>query len=230
MKKIFLLAFSLIFLTNLSYANEEQLKKENLIQTRIDKVGTKLLNLNKIPKSVVFVYDKSQKKEFRLMDKTLSKRQFVMYDGLYQFIQSDDELAAVLAREIVLAQKSYHGIWGGRLDSLQVTLSPKKFETMADKRAVDYMVTAGYNPLALIVFINKFYPQSKTDFISKHNLTSKRLARVYEYIYCKYPEYLENNEYINNEYYQNFLLTSIENRKMLAEKIRTNSCEECDYE
>ena len=66
--------------------------------------------------------------------------------------------------------------------------------------------------------------------ISAHNLTSKRLAVIYEYIYIKYPYFLKNNKYIDNKYYQNFLLTSTANRKMLENKIKTNSRANLDYE
>ena len=153
-----------------------------------------------------------------------------MYDDLYKSVQSDDELAAAMAREISIVMKSYSGMWGGRLDSIQVSLGSKKFEKVADKRAIDYMVKAGYNPLALIVHINKTCPQKRSDFISRSNLTSKRLALIYEYLTFKYPDYLENNEFINDKYYQNFLLTSIENRAKLKEKIRTRSTKEVKYE
>ena len=136
----------------------------------------------------------------------------------------------MLSREISSAIKSYSGTWGGWLDSVEVTLGSKKFETVADKRAVDYMVKSGYNPLALIVFINKTCPQKRTDKIGRHNLTSKRLARIYEYITYKYPYYLKNNAYLDNKYYQNFLLTSVANRKKLEEKIRTKSAGEINYE
>lgn len=71
----------------------------------------------------------------------------------------------MLAREISAAVKSYSGIWGGTLDSVQVALGSKKFETVADKRAVDYMVNAGYNPLALIVLLIKLVRKNGlTDF------------------------------------------------------------------
>lgn len=231
MKKFFFsFCLSLMFFTQISYANENILNKENAIQTRINNIGINILNSNKITKRIIFTYDKASKKEFRLIDKTLTDRQFIFYDGLYKFIENDDELAGVLAREIVLAQKSYHGLWGGKLDTLQIALSSKKFEIYADMRAVDYMVKAGYNPLGLITFIHKYYPQKKSDFISRHNLTSKRLAKVYEYITIKYPVYIENNLYLNNPNYQNFLLSSLENRKMLEEKLLTNSNEELDYE
>lgn len=209
---------------------EGEAAAENSIQSRIDNVGTTLLNYNKIPHRIIFVYDKKEKKNLISLDKDLTSRQVVVYDGLYKSVQTDDELAAMLAREISAAVKSYSGIWGGTLDSVQVALGSKKFETVADKRAVDYMVNSGYNPLALIVFINKTCPQKRFDRFSRHNLTSKRLARIYEYITYKYPQYLENNDYVNNKYYQNFLLTSLSNRRKLEEKIKNRSTEEVDYD
>ena len=53
---------------------------------------------------------------------------------------------------------------------------------------------------------------------------------VYEYIYTKYPYYLQNNTYLENEHYQNFLLTSQENRRLLAEKIKNQSKEKLKYD
>lgn len=232
MKKILLSCLVLLITSVQAFCLEgvENLEKVNVIQSRVDSVATDLLNCNKVPRRIVFVYDKAEKKKALSLDKTITQRQVVLYDGLYSAIQTDDELAAAMAREISVAVKSYDGAWGGRVDSLQVAMGSKKFETVADKRAVDYMVNAGYNPLALIVLINKTCPQKRSDFISRHNLTSKRLARIYEYITYKYPSYLENNEYINNKYYQNFLLTSIENRRLLADKIKTGSKKELKYE
>ncbi len=203
---------------------------DNAIQTKVDKVGYDILNANKIQKRMIFVYSKDQKKKELSVDKALTDRQIIVYDELYKSVQTDDELAAMLSREISTAVKSYDGMWGGKLDSIEVTLGAKKFETVADKRAVDYMVNAGYNPLALIVYIHKTCPQKRGDKIGRHNLTSKRLARIYEYITYKYPNYLINNQYLDNEYYQNFLLTSVKNRKKLEEKIKTNSKKEVDYE
>ncbi len=231
MKKI-LLVIVFILIASPVFAAEasNSLNELNAIQARVDKIGTDLLNKNKITRRMVFAYDEAEKSGFRLMDKSLTHRQIIIYSGIYRFIQTDDELAAALSREIAIAIKSYSGMWGGKLDSVQVALSPKKFETVADKRAVDFMVNAGYNPLALIVFINKTCPQKKGDLFSNHNLTSKRLARIYEYITYKYPQYLENNEYTNNMYYQNFLLTSINNRKKLEYKIQHNMLGDLKYE
>lgn len=206
------------------------LHEERMIQQKVDNIGTRILNCNKIQKRVVFAYNQKAKDTWRNRNKTLTSRQIIVFDELYKSTQTDDEVAAMLAREIATVMKSYSGMWGGWIDSAQVALSSKKFETVADKRAVDYMVNAGYNPLALIVYINKTCPQRHQDVIARHNLTSKRLARIYEYITYKYPEYLHDNEYTNNEHYQNFLLTSVDNRRKLEEKIRTKSTDEVDYE
>ncbi len=224
----FVVFFSLLF--SQVFANEYLLTQKNTIQSRVDEIGTKILNHNKITKRVIFVYDVEAKRNILEIKNILSKRQVIVYDDLYKSAQTDDEIAAMLAREISLAVRSYDGNWGGRIDSLQIVASPKKFEIIADKRAVDYMVKAGYNPLALIVYVNKTCPQKRSDFISRSNLTSKRLANIYEYLTFKYPQFLENNEYINNIYYQNFLLTSVQNRTKLKEKIKTRCKKAIKYE
>lgn len=209
---------------------EQKLYKNNDIQSRINDIGTNLLNCGKVQKRVVFAYNELDKKRLLDMYRELTSRQVVIYGKAYENTEDDNELAAMLAREISYIVKSYHGMWGGRIDSMQIMLGSKKFEIVADKRAVDYMVKAGYNPLGLITYINKTCPQKRSDRISRHNLTSKRLAQIYEYITYKYPEFLDDGEYEDNKYFQNFLLTSLKNRSMLNEKIRTKSTKELKYE
>lgn len=228
-KKIFLLAIILL-LPFLSFANDEALKNEQTVQTRINHCAMKILNANEINKPVVFVYDNREKEVKLKIDKTLTKRQVIVYRDDYKFLEDENELAAYLARQIVFAARSYDGIFNGALRSLQMKAAPKKFEIVADKIAVDYMVKAGYNPIALITYIQKTQPQKRYDIISNKNLTSKRLMMIYEYIYTKYPYFLVNNEYKTNENYQNFLLNSENNRYLLLEKIKTNSKEKIKYE
>ena len=218
MKKYLILLVFILF-ASASYANDTELNLENSIQTRINTIGTKILNAIKLEKRVIFAYDEFGKKSLIKADKSLTKRQVVIFGEHYKMIETDDELAGYIAREIPAAIRSYHGLGNGWLSSLKIKAAPKKYELVFDKLAVDYMVKAGYNPLGLITFINKTYPQARQDRISGHNLTSKRLAYIYERIYTEYPYFLEHNEYINNEYYQNFLLTSQKNRKLLQEKI-----------
>lgn len=220
MKKGFILVFSLMLFLPVFASQDEILTKENQIQTRINNVGAKILNANKFEKRVTFVYDEEGKKSLVKADKTITKRQVVVFGEAYKNISSDDELAAYIAREIPAAIRSYKG-GTGLLSSVQLKAAPKKFELVFDKLAVDYMVKAGYNPLGLITYIHKTCPQARQDKISGSNLTSKRLAYIYEKIYTQYPSFLVNNTYLKNETYQNFLLTSLENRKKVAKKAKS---------
>ena len=92
------------------------------------------------------------------------------------------------------------------------------------------MVKAGYNPLGMIVVLNKILDDQRYDWHLTHPLGSKRLATIYEYIYTKYPQYLVQNEYKDNLIYQNFLLTSRENRHKFEEKIKSGSTKKIKYQ
>ena len=224
-KSLFIICVLLFTQSCTMALDEAQIAKEQSIQNRIDDIGARLLNANKIENRVVFVYDEAEKKSRLEIDPEVTRRQIVLYKGDYNFIENDDELAAYLARGILIASKSYRGLFNGYLSAFELKAAPKKFELAADKRAVDFMVNAGYHPVGLITFIQKSCPQKRFDTISTKNLASRRLAMIYEYIYMKYPYYLQNNTYLNNEHYQNFLLSSQENRRMLLQKIKTNSDE-----
>ena len=217
MKKVLILLVLTIFPIQAFASSNNKLTQDNAIYTRINNTGAKILNSNKFEKRVTFVYDETGKKNILRADKSLTKRQVVIYGEAYKQIESDDELAAYISREIPAAIRSYKG-GTGWLSSVKIKAAPKKYELLFDKLAVDYMVKAGYNPLGLITYIHKTCPQTRQDVISSTNLTSKRLAYIYEKIYTQYPSFLINNTYLNNEYYQNFLLTSLENRKKVVEK------------
>lgn len=219
MKKLLLIFIYFLLSSNLLYANEYEAIENNKIQKRINEIGTEILNSNKFEKRVIFVYDEEDKMEYLKNVKSLTKRQVVVYENAYKSISDDNELAAYIAREIPAAIRSYDGIINGWLSSIKIKAAPKKYELVFDKLAVDYMVKAGYNPLGLITYLNKTAPQLRQDKFSSKNLTSKRLAYIYEKIYSQYPNFLIDNEYINNKYYQNFLLTSLENRKKVQQKV-----------
>lgn len=230
-KKFFVFAF-IMFFPAASFAIEEvkiDSEKEAVVQKRLNNVGLSILNANKIDGRIVFVYDKTEAKEKLKLDKTLIDRQIVVYGYDYKFIEDDNELAAFLSRRIAEACRSYPGRFKGRLNSLKIKAAPKKYQIIFDKIGLDYMVRAGYNPVAMITLVNKSQPQKRGDSLTS-STTSKRLAKMYEYICIKYPYYLVNNPYEKNKSYQNFLLTSSDNRKMLEEKLRTRSRKELNYE
>ncbi len=198
-------------------ATEVDLTKDGQMQGYINNIGFKILNANKIEKKMTFFY----KPDSKAVNATTSSRDrsIYVYRGAATYLDSEDEYAAVISHEISHGVDSYDGILRGFFSPLSVALSPRKFEKKADKRAIDYMVKAGYNPVASIVVMNKIMTQERYEIFSTHPLTSRRMMYDYEYIYNKYPEYLVNNEYKNNVYYQNFLLTSKANRLKLQNKI-----------
>ncbi len=219
-KLIALVAFFFLFVSNLAFADYVEIVNLAEMQQKVDDVGFKILNANNIEQRVVF--DVSPK-YVKNASTALSNRQITLYRGLFIRLKTDDELAGILSHEISHAVDSYKGIFRGAMSYLTMQLSPKKYEYMADKRAVDYMVGAGYNPIAFIIALNKVAPQESYDAFSTHPLTSRRLIEIYEYIYRKYPQYLANNAYKNDVIYQNFLITSKKNREIFRKKIESNS-------
>lgn len=200
-----------------AFATEIDLTKDGQMQNYISGIGFKILNSNKIEKRMVFYY----KQDSKSVNASASfiNRAIYLNRGITNYLENEDEYAAVLSHEISHGVDSYDGVLRGYYSPLLYALSPKKFEKNADKRAVDFMVKAGYNPLALIVVMSKIFPQERFDWCCTHPLSSRRMMYVYEYIYNKYPEYLANNVYKNNIYYQNFLLTSRENRLKFQKKL-----------
>ena len=228
MKKAILLLALLFSFGTVSFADEIIISHQYIVesQKKIDEVGFNLLNSNGIEKRMVF--DFNTKKVKNATTNNLN-RQITVYRGLFDRMKTEDELAAVLAHEISHGVDSYNGILRGYFSGLTYRLSPKKYEYKADKRAVDYMVNAGYNPVAMIVVMSKTFPQNRFDWCSSHPLTTRRMMEVYEYIYKKYPEYLANNKYKNDIFYQNFLLTSKQNRAKFQNKIETKSKKNVHY-
>jgi len=226
MKKILFLTFIILFCATNANAYTVSHTKDGEMQQLITSIGFKILNANKIPYRTIFTL--SDKKAINAVT-YLNTREIRIYKGLLPYIEKEDELAAIIAHEIGHAVESYQGIFNGAFSGLKMSLSPKKYEYKADKDGIDYMVKAGYNPVAMIVAGNKIFPQYNGDMLSTHPLSSRRLMTIYEYIYNKYPYFLANNEYINNVYYQNFLLTSNENRQKLKEKIEKKSNKRLRY-
>ena len=214
---IFLCLQNVVFASNADLISNEQITK---IQRHIDEVGFNLLNSNGIEQRTVFNLNT---KRIKNAASHTNDGEIVIYRDLYNRLSSVDELAFVLGHEISHSVDSYEGIFRGYFSYFTQSFSPKKYEYKADKRAVDYMVQAGYNPVAGIIVMNKCFGQNRYDWYSTHPLTSRRMMEMYEYIYKKYPEYLANNSYKNNLYYQNFLLTSKENRAKFQKKIQSNS-------
>ncbi len=216
MKKIFVFLMVLVLSSSTCFADELRIERESQYQKKIMEIGFRILNANQIDKRMTFHY--STNKNVNAVT-YLSSKQIEVYKGILPFLDSDDEIAAILSHEISHGIDAHKGLWR----RFSMSYASKSYEFKSDKRGVDLMVNAGYNPVAMIVVLNKISGEPNWfEKTSSHPNGSERLAALYEYIYTKYPAYLIDNEYKNNLYYQNFLLTSKDARKTIKEKYQNN--------
>lgn len=113
-----------------------------------------------------------------------------IYPGMLLYVKSDDELAFVLGHEIAHSQEAYEGA----IKLMAMKFNSKKYEYKSDLRAIDYMVKSGYNPISAIIAGDKIFEEPLWDWglFATHPKGSKRLMAMYEYIYKKYPQYLNS--------------------------------------
>lgn len=226
-KKILCVLMFFIMSSSLAFAWD--VKTEAELQTRMNEVGFTILNANRIDKRLIFMVINRVYTRDRWADVSSVNRTVWVKPCILPYIDSDDELAGILAHQISHGVDTYDGIFRGYISILNYWVAPNKYDMLADKRAVDYMVSAGYNPLAYIVIMNKIMQQYRFDIFSNHTLATRRMMKVYEYIYNKYPSILADNEYKDNIYYQNFLLISRQNRLMLQQRVQSGSHKQLNY-
>ena len=173
-------------------------KKKGIDEQKVILVGQKIMLDNKIAKRVPIWVD--NKKTINAYSRTYDKI-FIIHEGMFFYIDNDDELAYVLSHEIAHSVEAY----GGMMKYMAVNANSKKYEQKADLNGIDYMVNAGYDPIAAITMGNKIFAEPVCDwgFTSTHPKGSKRLMDMYKYIYVKYPNYL-NSPLTKSPSYKNF--------------------------
>ena len=197
------------FNVNMNNFWEKTGKKEE----KVVDIGTKLLNLNQIKKRVVF---RTQKGKYIVnAQASFMYKEVLVYEGLLNYVDNDDELAAVIAHEMAHSMDYYDGF--GKL--IVMNFNRKSYEYKADLKGIDYMVKAGYNPLAMITVMNKISGESIWDWgiLWTHPKTSKRLLADYEYIYKKYPQFLTSSM-TKNVNYVNWVYTASKDIKDFQQK------------
>ena len=132
---------------------------------------------------------------------TYTKSIFVS-TGLFPYIDNDDELAFIVGHELAHAQEAYTGA----IKLVAMSFNSKKYEYKSDLKSIDYMVKSGYNPVAAIIVGDKIFDEPLWDwgFTYTHPKGSKRLMAMYEYIYKKYPVYL-NSSMAKNVIFTDFI-------------------------
>lgn len=173
-------------------------KKKGIDEQKVILVGQKIMLDNKIAKRVPIWVD--NKKTINAYSRTYDKI-VIIHEGMFFYIDNDDELAYVLSHEIAHSVEAY----GGMMKYMAVNANSKKYEQKADLNGIDYMVNAGYDPIAAITMGNKIFAEPVCDwgFTSTHPKGSKRLMDMYKYIYVKYPHYL-NSPLTKSPSYKNF--------------------------
>ena len=208
MKKILVL-LGVLFIGSCSFAEEILViknvnmsnfwRKKGIDEEKVLQVGQRIMITNRIPKRVPIFVD-SHKDTINAYSSTYDKR-VTIYAGMFLYMDNDDELAYILSHEIAHSVEAY----GGMIKYLAINANSKKYEQKADLTGIDYMVKAGYDPIAAITMGNKIFGEPVWDwgFTYTHPKGSKRLLDMYKYIYVKYPQYL-NSPYTQTASYKNF--------------------------
>lgn len=207
MKKVLLTLFAFVMVTVPSFAYDAA--------SRVQPIGTQLLTKNGISATNV---------KFMVVSDTPNNSNFIttkvinVSSAELAFAGNDNEVAAVVATEIghlvyghaskakvmTLLQSTSTPTSNDATSEMIQTFSQNYKTTKQDKEAdlvaVNLMVNAGYNPLALIVVLTK---QTGTywDTIIGRPANAEKALNVYDYIAYVYPEKLKVgygcNEYRN---------------------------------
>lgn len=189
-------------------------------------IGFKILESNNIQKRMVFkstAQIKNPRAELDYKPKNtgldFTGRIIWVYGDVFSLVDDDNELAGLLSYAVAVGENSYKGLFRGFFSNFTYSLNPRPKENQFDIKAVDYMVKAGYNPVALITVYNKTLAQTRYEWCHYYPLATKRMINVYEHIAVNYPQYLANNLYADNIYYKNFLHNTTKEIKKLEKKL-----------
>ena len=221
MKKLLISFFVLVL-----FAYIPMVKAETLTPNDVAFIGFKILESNNIQKRMVFkstAQIRNPRAELDYKPKNtgldITGRIIWVYGDVFSLIDDSNELAGLLSYAVTVGENSYKGLFRGFFSNFSYSLNPKLKENQFDEKAVDYMVKAGYNPIALITIYNKTLAQTRYEWCHYYPLATKRMVNIYAYIQRKYPQYLVNNAYENNIYYKNFLHNTTKEMMKLEKKL-----------
>lgn len=213
MKKILLAVFSaLIFVLPANAAYDTN--------ARVPVVGKQIVAKNGLPSTLSFkIVELSADNSNATTSKVIQvSKQNLQYAG------NDNEVAAVISNElgkimnaqvskekwrtlakVALAENlSSDNILNTAANSAYTQNKVSEKDNMdADITGVDLMITAGYNPLAMVVLVTKM-PGSVMETLKSQPSNSKRAMNVYDYLTYNYPSKVKAG-YACNEY--RFFLT-----------------------
>lgn len=188
---------------------------------RVNTIGSNILIKNHLPSKIVF---KVSEDESVNAYSNINKEIYVQR-GLLQYVENDDELAAVISHEIghiVNAHIQKQGLITAIINYFTSKLTNEKVKSGADMAnqlsmlklsrsdeyesdltGVDIMIVAGYNPNAMISVLNKICG-NYMDVLCDHPSGDKRTMNIYDYMTYNYPAYVKKG--FNTDSYNSFLL------------------------
>ena len=222
MKKAVIILLVCIFVT-ISNAYSTGKTTNNVNQNaknKIVNIGQTILTKNSLPREVTFNVVENQEAN-AYAD---ANNQIVVYTGLLNLVENDDELAGILSHEVGHIMKSHcykqtfvnialnyvsskfkteKGAVGAQIASTLVSNKvSREYEYDADYTSADLVYKAGYNPLGLISALNKI-SGNYVDILSDHPSGDKRLLALYDYINYNYPDAVKKS--YNTTSYKNFM-------------------------
>ena len=214
--KRFIFLFLALFIFNFSASEAATQYTDSQINT----MGQKILTENKLPKEVKFnIVESDTVNAYADADNNI-----VIYTGLLNLVEKDDELAGIMAHEIGHIMKSHcykqtffnlalniikskitnqYAATSAELASgLASTKVSREHEYDADYTSADLLYKAGFNPLGLISALNKI-SSNYVDILADHPSGDKRLMALYDYINYNYPDEVKKG--YNTNSYSSFL-------------------------
>ena len=224
MKKIFVLFLLSLFLFGMKAFAEVTNNTDWTNATsvsRVNTIGKNLLGKNNLPTNITFKIIESDD----INAYANGENELCVFTGLLKYVTDDTELAGVIAHEIghilnnhVAKQSIFNAFSATLINNANINqniktgaaiaqnLSMKKMsrneESEADVTAVDLMVKAGYNPLAMVSVLYKI-SGNYVDFFEDHPSGDKRTMYIYNYISYTYPDIAKKG--YNSDSYKQFM-------------------------
>lgn len=188
---------------------------------RVNTIGENLLTKNKLPAKITFKVSE---------DETVNayaniNNEIYVQKGLLQYVETDDELAAVISHEIGHIVNSHCQKQGlisafisyftgkvtdtktkatvDTVNQLSMLKLSRSDEYESDLTGADLMIATGYNPLGMISVLNKICANS-FDFLETHPSGDKRTMNIYDYLTYNYPSTVKKTYPTSS--YSSFLL------------------------
>ncbi len=210
MKKIFLfIIFMLMISSGVCFASTTSIDTVNDITKRVEPVLNNLRKNNNFKKNYIFTPSINTEKNVYVTN----NGSINFPSGALSIAENNDLIAALLALVIARSESGDITInqWKSFVCGLGIITSPfynswtRGDFHVADLISIEYLVNAGYNPVALEVLALRMSGDANSawsEFWAASPNGTHRAEYIHKYIELNYPQYLSNN---NSKYYRNLV-------------------------